>query len=293
MDREEALAELESAVARRRLAGARVLAQVAESQDEAVLAAALSRERVRWVRNALKTGLTRLRGDTVDPVVWPPIDEAYDSDQVAAVTLQVTARLLHELEPLVGLLRLALQEEWKDFPASDAEKQVAAIEGFLEIMSDLHTASKAPQWREVDLRELAENLLAELDPDRLGEIASGGPSLVVSTDSRLLVLAMRNGLRNALEAVEVLNQDDRSIVITWGRSAGAFFAAILDNGPGLPSSVSRTMTPGVSTKHTHKGIGLSLAQQAASSLSGSLILSNREEGGVRFELRCPEGRESS
>lgn len=207
------------------------------------------------------------------------------------MTLQVTAPLLHELEPLVGLLRLALQEEWKDFLDSEAEGQLVAIEDFLEVMSDLHTASKTPQWQEVDLRELAEDLLAEVDPDRLGEISTGGPSLVVSTDSRLLMLAMRNGLRNALEAVEILKQDDRSIVITWGRSAGAFFAAILDNGPGLPSSVSRAMTPGVSTKHTHKGIGLSLAQQAASSLSGSLTLSNREEGGARFELRCPEGRE--
>lgn len=291
MDRAEALTELRSPVARRRLAGARVLARVAMPQDEDELATALSQERVLWVKNALETGLSRLRGDTADSDEWPPMDEAYDSEQVRAATLQVTGRLLHELEPLVGLLRLALQEDWEGFPGSETERQVAAIEGFLGIMEDLHTASRTPQWQEVDLRELADNLLAEVDTDRREEISVGGPSLIVQTDSRLLMLALRNGLRNALEAVQTLSEADRSIVITWGRSAGGFFSVILDNGPGLPLSAIHAIGAGVSTKNTHKGIGLSLAQQAALSLSGSLILSNREEGGVRFEIRCPEGRE--
>lgn len=292
MNREFALAELESPLAARRLAAARTLVKEAVASDTPALEAALSRERVKWVKNALMTALARIRGIEAAPVTWPPLDEPYDSEHVAVVTLQVTARLLHELEPLVGMLRLSLQEDWPDFGSSEAEIQVTAIEEFLEVMSDLHRASKMPKWEEVDLRELATELLAEVDDDKLGEIAIGGPSLVVRSDSRLLALALRNGLRNAIEAVANLSPSDRRIVITWGRSAGAFFVAVLDNGPGLHSSPGEAMVPGATTKPAHKGVGLSLAQQAATSLSGMLTLSNRADGGVRFELKCPEAHES-
>jgi signal transduction histidine kinase len=103
-----------------------------------------------------------------------------------------------------------------------------------------------------------------------------------------------NGLRNSIEAISDTHAQvtpgpyriDIEVVI----SGDQLHLTVRDDGPGLdPSLIDAKGTArfGVSTKHDGHGLGLSLSQQIARSLNGSLQLSARQPRGAELILRCP------
>lgn len=286
LDPDQARKELTSAVIRERLAAARMMARTATSEDEVLLRECLRAERVQWIRDALRAALARIElASTADGH-----DATYvelDSEVNARATVEVTGQLLHELEPLIGMLRARLIGEWPQFRGSKAETSVARLEEFLDVMTDLHAAAQVPVLREVELRSMLRDVVGEFGPSNEHRVDTTGPELRVVTDPRLIRLLVRNGLRNSIEAVD---PETGSVVLTWGRAREGFFVSILDDGIGVPKEFSLArFPPGTSTKHGHLGMGLSLVRQVAESLGGTVDLSARGDGGARLELRCPDG----
>lgn len=262
------------------------MARTATSQDEDLLRECLRTERVQWVRDALRAALARIELATKDDgheVTYVELE----SEVNARATVEVTGQLLHELEPLIGILRARLIDEWTGFEGSKAEKSVAQLEEFLDVMTNLHAAAQVPVLREVELQSLLKEVAREFNPPDESRVDATGPELRVVTDPRLVRLFVRNGLRNAVEAVDPASG---SVVLTWGRAREGFFVSVLDNGVGVPKGFDLARLPvGTSTKQGHLGMGLSLVRQVADSLGGTVVLSARDDGGARLELRCPDG----
>lgn len=262
------------------------MARTATGEDEDLLRECLRTERVQWVRDALRAALARIElvaNSDAHEVTYVELE----SEVNARATVEVTGQMLHELEPLIGVLRARLISEWPDFPASKSETSVTHLEEFLDVMTDLHAAAQVPVLRDVELRSLLREVAREFDLPDGRRIDTTGPELRVVTDPRFVRLLVRNGLRNAIEAVD---HSTGSVVLTWGRAREGFFVSVIDNGVGVPKDFSLDRLPaGTSTKQGHLGMGLSLVRQVAESLGGTVDLMARDDGGARLELRCPDG----
>lgn len=285
MDIGQAKLDLGSPVIRERLAAARALARRATTEEVPFLRERLANESVQWVRDALRAAISRaeLVESGSQEGEWIAVD--VDPEIRARAVVEVTGQLLHEMEPLVGLLRAQLYEEWDAVRGSKSEVQLSRLDEFLDVMTNLHTAAQVPVLREVELRAFVDSVVEGMDGSGVA-IQLAGPELRVTSDARLLRLIVRNGLQNAVEASPIGSE----IVVAWGRSREGFFISIVDHGSGLPSGFTLDrIQMGNSSKQGHLGMGLSLIRQAAESLGATVKLTGRTDRGARLELHAPDG----
>lgn len=291
MDRDTALSNLASSNPRIRLTAARYFARAATPEDLPTLSAALQSETVAWIRSALNQAIGRVGS----PNLAQPVPEVRSTDEAedarAAAVVEIASELLHELEPLVGMLRLRLITEWGDFEGSQSRHALDQIESFLSALHELNVVARVPTFEDFSLREAIEQVADEIPPEANVSITRSGPDISVRSNKALLQLIVRNGLRNAKEATTP--GGDRPIVATWGAAADdGFFVAVIDNGPGPPPGAElHAFEIGTSTKRGHLGMGLAIAQRASESLGGTLSLRHGKSGGA--VLRFSSTRASS
>lgn len=285
MDLGPALAKLKDPSIHGRLEAARYLALYASEKEVEQLRSALAKETVAWVRSALERALLRAEGAETPPDV--SVDQGDDflaQGLYSEAVVEVSAQLLHELEPLVGVLRLRLVAEWRDFVGSKSDLALGKLEDVLDSIRELNAASQVPNLVEVALNDLLPELAAEFgeaDPDT---ISFTGPETTVYSSPLLLQAIVRNALRNAVEATP---PERSQPIITWGSAGDEYFITVLDDGLGPPNGVAQAFEIGRTTKSGHLGMGLAIVRRAAQALGGEVVLRRRPEGGAAFEFRGP------
>ena len=285
LTRTEALQLLSDASIRVRLDAARHLVRSATPDDAETLRAALSDETVAWVRSALERALQRAElTETLGRANALVEDSVLADGLYAEAVVEVTGVLLHELEPLLGILRVRLGTEWPKFEASQSARAFDRVEALLGGIRELNTASQVPTLETVEISEFLVSLAAEFHSDTAEAIATSGPEMVVRSSRTLLQTMIRNGLRNAFDAS---GANGGLPVLTWGSAGEEYFIAVLDSGVGPPAGVERAFEIGRSTKDGHLGMGLAIAGRAAAALGGEATLRRRPEGGAVFEYRGP------
>jgi signal transduction histidine kinase len=297
MDKIAAMRFLDSASAHERLIGARFLARFASNQDIGQINQALLRENVSWVRNALSEALRRATGQES-----PAVDEQVETDGVdlspsdrqlreiyANALQETTSLLLHEIEPLLGTIRLYANREIGDFAHSRTKNQLELLDTLLDAISQLRRATGPAQPVEIELS----GLIREICDQEMGgprvkiQLAGPSPFIVVADRGRLL-LAVTNGLRNAREATTSAGEpNERPIVVNWNKTDQDFWISVIDQGVGLKGSLERIFEIGTSSKKSHLGMGLPAARQAIISMGGDITVTPRDDAGVRFEIRWP------
>lgn len=286
MNRVDAIRDLLDPSPRVRLDAARYLSRHAELEDSVHLAEALQSESVVWIRTALEDAIQRL---TKTGSVQVGDNGLSEIDAVAEwrarATVEVSGQLLHELEPLIGILRLRLLSEWGEFSGSQSDNSLLKIETFLSALRALNTAARVPIFEDVNLGEVTKQVITELPDEERSLVAVTGPDIAVLSNGGLLQLIVRNGLRNALEVTPP--GGGQRVVVSWGHTAGpGYFISVVDRGPGPPIGAgSHAFDVGSTTKPGHLGMGLAIASQAADALSGSLVLRPGEAGGAVLEFR--------
>ena len=82
--------------------------------------------------------------------------------------------------------------------------------------------------------------------------------------------------------------------VAHNKAGGRVVLDILDDGPGIPPNKTEAVfdrfyseRPSGESFGQHSGLGLSIARQIAAAHNGSLIASNRPEGGACFRLDLP------
>jgi signal transduction histidine kinase len=190
---------------------------------------------------------------------------------------------------------------------------LAALTMYLDLLRPLVAAGEAGDLldrahrEDTRLREFLEDfrVFAGLAPLRVGDLDL--PSVVAAAaepltwpdgaapamdghrsargDGRLLVHAVRNLLRNALEAGAT-----RVGVHIGG--AGEHQITVSDDGPGLtPTELNRVREPFHTTKPHGSGLGLLIARRVAELHGGRLEAASHKGGGARFTLRWPAATE--
>lgn len=278
---------------RERLDAARYLAEHAQVKHVALIEKALAVESVAWVASALRRALQRSRPTEEQraPLERPdlPLDQ---TAQIYSEALETTAKqIIHEIEPILGSLRLSAETEVPDFDGSDTKRGLDRMAALVDGLARLRRAASAPKIEEFSLAQCIYVWIEEEAGNGPVCILRAGPQeCVVEADKGLVCLGFTNGLRNAIDATLALTVEDEhypAITVNWGVTDQDVWVAIVDSGVGFHGNIARAFEIGSTTKSGHLGMGLATAQQAMTSLGGTIRLIPAERG-VRFEMRWPK-----
>lgn len=295
MSREQAITALSSDSVDLRLEAARLFSRAAEVSDAPMLTRALAKENARWVKRALERAVARVQVGPiqqevtlVDETVNENDSERLIRDLRAQAVDEVSRTILHEFSPLIGSLRLVAEVEIHEYANSRTKHCVERLNGLLEAVGNLKKAAATPSYSEFDLSELVTECIAVLNisSEEIVLRVAGIRPYMVQADRYSLGLAIDNGIRNAVEAVrEFSTLEPAEILINWGPAGSENWLAILDCGSGFSGNPEEAFKLGVSNKDEHFGFGLATAQLSMRSMEGDVFISNKAEGGARFELR--------
>jgi len=292
---EHFLRRLKSETQTDRLEAARYFASHAAANHESALRDALARERVHWIRTALKRALAKIvpNAEFVSAEVSVDRDDVPErfAAQVYADALETAAsELIHEVEPILGTLRLAAEGEIQNFAESNTGRNLDRLDDLLAAFSRLRRAASAPKSEEFSLDEAVQRCIQETQVPHGIHIQKAGPlQCIVTGDSSLVSLCFNNGLRNAIEATAAVSEEAKKppIAVAWGQTDIDYWISIVDSGVGFKGNLQRAFEMGTTTKEGHLGMGLAIASQALGSMSGKLLLAPNTRG-VRFEMRWPK-----
>jgi signal transduction histidine kinase len=207
---------------------------------------------------------------------------------------ELAAGVAHELRnglaTLVGYLTLLERDPGGANTAEYLAELREETQRLQRVVADFlgFTHPRAAQLSPVDLPALVRHAAA--DPALDGatvrvEGAAGGPSAVLTGDPQLLERALRNLLRNAIEA-QHRNGATAPVEVETGWRDERFEIAIRDRGPGVSEEVRRRLfQPFATDRPEGVGLGLALAHRIVALHGGTLALEPRPEGGTTARIR--------
>lgn len=213
---------------------------------------------------------------------------------------EMAAGLAHEIRNPLGGIQLYASLLAQDVAAKpDSLQLVGKIAGGVRRLEAL--VGKVLQFsRElsvnvetVDLAEVVDQAV-ELATSKLAErcvtcTVEGPRSLKVLADPLLMGQALLNLLLNAAEAIDPAAGG--AVRVRFGRpaqesAAKHFTIEVTDTGPGIPSHVlDRIFNPFFTTKETGTGLGLAIVHRVVEAHDGTILSTNHEAAGARFEIR--------
>ncbi|BDH07733.1 sensor histidine kinase [Streptomyces seoulensis] len=222
----------------------------------------------------------------------------------------VTLRDVTELQSLMG--ELDSERGFSQALRSQAHEAANRLHTVVSLI-ELDRAGEAVEFATAEL-ELAQTLtdqvvaavgepvLAALLLGKTAQAHERGVELVVSPDSRLddgvlppglavrdLVTILGNLIDNAVDAAQ--GSVGARVTVTAYAAGEALLLRVSDTGPGVdPAHADLVFRRGFTTKPAGpggRGLGLALARQAVTRLTGTLAVAEAEGGGAVFEARLP------
>jgi len=171
---------------------------------------------------------------------------------------------------------------------SGGVRRLEALVGqVLQFSRELHVSLETIDLAEVvdDAVELAAGKTAER---RVTCHVAGPRPLNVTADPLLLGQALLNLLLNAAEAAP----QGGTVRVRFsppapdGSDVKQFHLEVCDDGPGIPPHVlDKIFNPFFTTKDTGTGLGLAIVHRVVEAHDGTILATNAEGGGARFEIR--------
>ena len=218
---------------------------------------------------------------------------------------ELAAGMAHELnQPLTAVLantqaaqRLLADDPPKLDTARGAMAQaVAQARRAAEVVGRLRQTVERPEAQgtmlTLDLTETARRALHLLEPECrqrgvMAPLQLEGP-VPVAADPVAVDQIVHNLLMNALQALECVDAQRRTLTLSVRGADGFGELTVMDSGPGIAAdALPRLFEPFFSTREGGLGLGLSLCETLAQGMGGSLTAANRPDGGAVFTLRLP------
>lgn len=192
----------------------------------------------------------------------------------------LTHEIRNSITPIASLSADLLKHADENNPIYQKEglevisSQAKSLTAFLDSYHRL-THLPDPERKEIDVQQLFTKLkhllCAEPDSGRVRYIVSG--NMIIHADQNLIVLALINLIRNALQAVA--GRPEGFVVVEASVETNSRQITVTDNGPGIsPELLSAIFTPFFSTKSGGSGIGLSISQRIMQLHEGEITVSS-------------------
>jgi nitrogen fixation/metabolism regulation signal transduction histidine kinase len=223
-------------------------------------------------------------------------------------------RLAHEIKNPLTPIQLAIQEVHKSYPGGDSrfdkrlndartiiEEEVATLR---RLTAEFSTFAKLPEatLARADLNDFVRDLSRSFETiaDVRGGAAAGTEpnpievkielatqALPVRIDSMMLKLCLENLVRNAVEALRVLEGPQRVLVRLHSKRDRAVLE-VHDSGPGVSATDrQRIFDPYFTTKADGTGLGLPIVKKVVLEHHGSIVCEESELGGAVFRIELP------
>jgi len=289
------LSQLDSNSAWQRLRAARSLLSFARDKHLPVIKIKFHQEDVPWVKQALGKVIDKLEGsqrkDRSTLLDKRNDDYADEKNSIAEIRRDTIGKVLHELTPVVGRLKLAIIRQFESIDEGDVGKEFENLDRLIEMFESWRLVQSKLKEDEFELKSLIEEVLEE-ESSEIEIQKATEDRLVINTDRTQLKVILSNSIRNAIQAVELASEGnlsrDRSIVISWGSTKDSIWISVLDDGNGPSIDAENLFQSTLTTKPGHKGLGLPISYQAANSIGAELHLTPRQEGGARFFFEMPK-----
>ena len=242
---------------------------------------------MRVLRDALRNAAARIEEAQL---------RALEAERVRAWG-EMARRVAHEMKnPLTPmrlaahrLRRTAASEPSLADPVEVIEQETARLEELARSFAILGRPPEGPP-SEIDVGELLRSLVTSDVPQGIEahlDVDPDLPALLGHYDS--LLRAMRNLLRNAVEAVQSEHGESGGMVALSARRSGdGIEIVIADDGPGVPpEAIERIFEADYTLKAGGTGLGLAVVRQAVATHDGQVRARARDGGGAEFVVRLP------
>lgn len=227
-------------------------------------------------------------------------ERATRSEAVAALAM-LSAGAAHELSSPLSTIALASGELLRRLPggAGASEGAISARDDVLLIRSQVERCraildqlaaeagqAKGSSFTQLSAERVLERSLQGLDASRLVLSAPRGPELTLSGSLPAVSQALRNLIKNALDA----SAPGQLVKLGVSQERGEVTFMVEDDGQGMPNDVlARALEPFFTTKPRGEGMGLGLflAQSVAEQMGGRLELSSSLGRGTQARLVLP------
>lgn len=212
-----------------------------------------------------------------------------------------TAFAAHELKtPLAGLktqAQIALASSDGDVHANALRQISAGVDRTSRLVRQLldlaaiEATDNAPALTRGRPVEIVERVVAEMPPNGNLAIAveKNDADVEACFDPAFLTMALRNLIENAIRH----SPDGGKVTVRVKQAGAGVDIGVEDDGPGIPASelprVTERFFRGRDRSPAGSGLGLSIAEEAATRMGGSLLLRNRDPHGLSAVLSLPGG----
>ncbi|HMB96580.1 MAG TPA: ATP-binding protein [Tepidisphaeraceae bacterium] len=267
-------------------------AQRIEELGRIIIAYSEVTERLQRSHDQLKSQVENLRGELSEK------NRLLERKNRLAALGEMAAGMAHEIRnPLGGIQLYAslLSKDISDRPSSKqlVDKISLGVKRLESIVSQvLHfTREISVNVTQIDLAEFVEQAVELAQPHanakKIEIKVDGARPMNVMADPMLIGQALLNLLLNAIEAMESSGEIQVHYQSPPDESdARQFHLIVRDHGPGIPSHIlDRIFNPFFTTKDSGTGLGLAIVHRVVEAHDGTIIVTNADDGGARFEIR--------
>lgn len=166
-------------------------------------------------------------------------------------------------------------------------------ESLIKFVSDFRnmTRIKLPNLEPTGVEDMIKHILILLKPDiehsKISVNCSVKPGLEVNIDREQIEQVIINVVKNAIQALEAAEKENRSLTITaMPNDGGGAFISVADNGTGIEEeALKKIFIPFFTTKKNGSGIGLSLSKQIMRKHGGNITAKSQIGEGTEFLLK--------
>ncbi len=196
----------------------------------------------------------------------------------------------HDLKTPLASLRVRIESVDDD---NERTKMVASVDEMVTILDDIlmlaRVGKSAEAVQPTELGALIDTALSEFPDNAKIQVEALSERFVAPVRPVLIRRALRNLVSNALQYGGCAN-------IGVAREGKYILITVDDQGPGIPPDQLETIFEPFARTETSRnrasggsGLGLTIARAIAQAHHGSVILTNRAEGGIRATLSLPIG----
>ncbi len=271
------------------LAGAHDFAELVSAFNDAT-------QRLQRTHVALQSEVAALKSDLAEA------NERLRRSRSLAALGEMAAGIAHEIRNPLGAITLHAEMLCEDLRGNEASCQSAekisrAAERLNRIVGDVLAFARDTKLRSqsVTAGELFELTLADCEEvlHHGGvHVECTGEQLSFCADGALLVQALTNLVRNAVEAMR--DRSNRVVRLSscrekrcWadGARRETIVLSVEDTGPGIPhASRDAVFNPFFTTREEGTGLGLAIVHRITDAHAGQVCVTDAPEGGARIEL---------